>query len=314
MTFKILLNTSFTTKKYNMKLEDQYSFLQRRLDQEQAYFKKNKHNSILKSLSSVDITTIDLCNRTCVFCPRHNPEVYPNRNLRMTSEGAEIIAKKLQDIDYSGTIAISGFGENLLNPDIIEILTIFKKYNPTAFVECNTNGDPLTSKKAQEILSSGIDCLNINLYDGPEQIEYFDNLLLGISESKIKYRAHWNEEDHGIIYNNRSGLIQWMDYKKKKDVSTSPCYYPFYKMMVDWNGDILFCANDWGRVRIVGNLLQQSVAEVWMSKEMSKVRNYLKIGDRSLKPCNTCSVDGMLVGKTSFDLLVDYYEKNSSDR
>ena len=27
-----------------MKLEDQYSFLQRRLDQEQAYFKKNKHN------------------------------------------------------------------------------------------------------------------------------------------------------------------------------------------------------------------------------------------------------------------------------
>ena len=27
-------------------------------------------------------------------------------------------------------------------------------------------------------------------------------------------------------------------------------------MFVDWNGDVLFCSNDWGREHIVGNLLK----------------------------------------------------------
>ena len=296
-----------------MKINNQHSYLTKRIELEQEHFNKTTQLSILKTISSVDITTIDLCNRSCVFCPRHDPKVYPNRNLRMTAEGAQIIAKKLNDIDYTGTIAISGFGENLLNPEIVEILSVLKIYNPDAYVECNTNGDPLTKETLVKILSTNIDCLNINMYDGLHQIEQFDKLIEGLPEDKIKYRVHWDEKDYGIIFNNRSGMIKWLKYESKKDVSKSPCYYPFYKMMVDWNGDVLFCANDWGRVRVVGNLMQQTVEEVWMSKEMNKVRSYLMEGDRSLNPCNTCSVDGTLVGETSFKLLVNYYAKNSSD-
>lgn len=296
------------------KTENQYTFLQRRIDLEQNYFKNLTDDDILKSISSVDVTTIDLCNRTCVFCPRHNPEVYPNRNLRMTVQGAETIAKKLQDIDYSGTIAISGFGENLLNPEIIDIIARFRLYNPKAFIECNTNGDPLTSKKAKELIDTGLDCININMYDGPDQLAHFDKLLEGIPQEKYKYRVHWGGDDYGIIYNNRSGLIQWMDDSlKPSQAIKSPCYLPFYKMYVDWNGDVLFCANDWGRVRVVGNLQQQTVREVWLSKEMHKVRSHLMEGDRSLKPCNTCNVNGTLVGKKSFEMLKDYYE-NSGNR
>lgn len=293
--------------------DNQYSFLQRRLSLEQEYFSKLTDNDILKSISSVDVTTIDLCNRTCVFCPRHNPEVYPNRNLRMTAEGARTIAKKLQDIDYTGTIAISGFGENLLNPEINDIVRAFKDNTPGAFVECNTNGDPLTTQKAENLFAAGLDCLNINMYDGPEQLEKFDQMLKGIPVEKYKYRVHWGEDDYGIIYNNRSGLIKWMDDSlSPKQAIKSPCYYPFYKMFVDWNGDVLFCANDWGRVRVVGNLQQQTVREVWLSKEMHKVRAHLMEGDRSLKPCNTCSVNGTLVGKKSFDMLKDYYENSGN--
>lgn len=296
-----------------MKTDNQHTFLQRRLDLEREYFKNLTDTDILKSISSVDVTTIDLCNRTCVFCPRHNPEVYPNRNLRMTADGARTIAKKLQDIDYSGTIAISGFGENLLNPEIVDIVKEFRVANPKAHLECNTNGDPLTAKKARELLKVGLDCLNINLYDGPEQLEHFDKMLEGIPTEKYKYRVHWGEDDYGIIYNNRSGMIRWIDDSLSASKAiTSPCYYPFYKMYVDWNGDVLFCANDWGRVRVVGNLQQQSVYEVWMSKEMHKVRAHLMEGDRSLKPCNTCNVNGTLIGKKSFDMLKEHYESSGN--
>lgn len=297
-----------------MKPDDQYSFLERRREFEKTYYDSVENSDIVKTISVVDINTIDLCNRTCVFCPRHDPSVYPNRNLSMTAQGAEIIAKKLADINFSGTIAISGFGENLLNAEIADIIRLLKQYNPNAFVECNTNGDPLTTLLAYQLFDAGLDCLNVNLYDGPHQIEKFNDILSKVPDGKYKYRGHWNTDDHGIIFNNRSGIIKWFD--NKKDVTSlkqTSCYYPFYKLFVDWNGDVLFCANDWGRTRIVGNLLQQSVYDVWMSKEMRRVRMNLAKPSRNFKPCDTCDVNGTLLGKQSYERLVDYYE-NSCNR
>tara|TARA_R110000868_G_scaffold886_7_gene6758 strand:+ start:534 stop:1433 length:900 start_codon:yes stop_codon:yes gene_type:complete len=298
-----------------MELNNQFDFLQRRLMLEQDYFDNLKDNDILKSISSVDITTIDLCNRTCVFCPRHDHSVYPNRNLRMTADGATIIASRLAAINYTGTIAISGFGENLLNPEISEITRVLKQGCPTAHVECNTNGDPLTSKLAFKLVDAGIDCININLYDGVDQVDHFEIVMKDIPKEKYKYRAHYNEADHGIIFNNRSGMIDWFkdDTSDLAELRTKPCYYPFYKLYIHWNGDVQFCANDWGRVITVGNVFQQPIKEIWMSKEMQKVRMRLVKKGRDFKPCNNCNVKGDLIGKKSFDMLMDHYNAPRSN-
>lgn len=297
-----------------MKENNQESFLQRRKDFERSFVDPNEQDPV-KAIFTVDINTTDLCNRTCVFCPRHDPKVYPNRNLNMTALGAEIIAKKLSDIDYKGIIAFSGFSENLLNPEIVEIVRQFSKHNPDAFLDCNTNGDPLNRKLVDDLLEAGLDCLNINLYDGPGQIDEFEKMLSGVEEGRYKYRLHWSEKDYGIIFNNRSGLIQWMDEYQgdMEELKTTKCYYPFYKLFVDWNGDILFCANDWGRTRVVGNLMQQSVRDVWMSKEMRKIRSRLANAKRNFSPCDNCSVQGTLMGEDSFNIIVRHYE-NSNNR
>lgn len=289
-------------------IDNQFTFLSRRQQFEEEYFNNLTEHDILKTISVVDISTTDLCNRTCVFCPRHDPEVYPNRNLNMTDEGALIIASRLRDIEYSGTIAFSGFGENLLNPDLPIIVTFFRDACMESFIECNTNGDFLTAKLAKKLFTNGLDCLNINLYDGPEQVEYFNNMLADIPSEKYKLRAHWKAEDHGIIFNNRSGVIKWFK-RDEVDNSNKTCYYPFYKLFIDWNGDVLFCANDWGRVKVVGNLAQQSIKDVWLNKEMRKVREMLAESKRDQKPCNTCNVNGTLVGKRSFDLFQQAYGK-----
>lgn len=293
--------------------DNQHTFIQRRQDIETKYFETLDSQNVLKSISSVDITTIDLCNRSCVFCPRHDPRVYPNRNLRMTTSGAEIIAKRLADIQYTGTIAISGFGENLLNPDIVNIVRALRTHNSKAYIECNTNGDPLNTTLIKDLIEAGLDVLNINMYDGPEQIQYFDEILEGIPEKNYKYRVHWDPKDHGIIFNNRSGLIKWMDDTDTlENVKNNKCFYPFYKLYIDWNGDVLFCANDWGRERVVGNLMQQPISEVWMSKEMQKVRMRLSRANRNFSPCNKCSVIGTLVGEKSYDILMEHYNENRS--
>ena len=285
---------------------DKESFLAHRRKQEELHWKKKGNVSgLLDSILTVEVNTTELCNRTCVFCPRHDPEVFPNRNLHMTVKGANTIAEHLGEAQYSGKISFSGFGENLLNPNFVKIVNEFRFYLPTATLECNTNGDRLTKKYIKDLFKAGLDLLYVNLYDGAEQADHFDKLFKKTRTDKYKYRVHWADADHGLILNNRSGVIDWIGIEEAdvKALQGKPCHYPFYKMFVDWNGDVLFCSNDWGREHVVGNLLQSSVMDVWFSKPMNKIRRKLIKGDRTMSPCNKCSVDGSLFGKPSFDLI-----------
>ena len=295
---------------------DQYDFLQHRREQEQKHWdKKTGELSELDSILTVEVNTTELCNRTCVFCPRHDPKIFPNRNLHMTTKGAETIAKELGRNNYTGKISFSGFGENLLNPNFLNIVFRFRMWLPNATLECNTNGDRLTSEYASTLFKNGLDLLYVNLYDGIEQMEHFEHLLSHIDASQYKFRMHWGDfEKHGLILNNRSGVIDWIGIEDTdvESLKGKVCHYPFYKMFVDWNGDVLFCSNDWGREHVVGNLMQQSLHDVWFSKPMTKIRKRLMKGDRSHSPCNKCSVDGSLFGKPSFDLVKDYYENTDN--
>lgn len=295
---------------------DQFDFLDHRRRQEQKHW-SDKDGEPLDSILTIEINTTELCNRTCVFCPRHDPAVFPNRQLHLTVKGAQTIAEELGDNNYQGKISFSGFGENLLNPNFIEIVKEFRFALPQATLECNTNGDKLDSIYASKLFRSGLDLLYINLYDGPEQMHHFDHIMknANVRENQYKYRMHWGDfEKHGLILNNRSGTIDWVGIEEAdiNSLQGKPCHYPFYKLFVDWNGDVLFCSNDWGREHVVGNLLQQSLHDVWFSKPMTKIRKRLMRGDRSMSPCNKCSVDGSLFGKPSFDLIKDYYESSNN--
>jgi len=281
------------------------SFLEHRKAQESKHFDGIETLSPLDSILTVEVNTTELCNRTCFFCPRHDPKVFPNRNLHMSSKGAMIIANELGLNNYKGKISLSGFGENLLNPEFHKIVFRFRMYLPESTIECNTNGDRLTTEYAEKLFSNGLDLLYINLYDGMHQIEHFDRVMQSFPKEKYKYRAHYNEEDYGLFLNNRSGTIDWLgiDDSDIDSLKGKPCFYPFYKMFVDWNGDVLFCSNDWGREHVIGNLMQQSLHDVWFSKRMKKIRARLAKGDRSHSPCNKCSVNGQLFGEQSFNLI-----------
>ena len=295
---------------------DQYDFLEHRREQEQKHWKKKSDElKPLDSILTIEVNTTELCNRTCVFCPRHDPTVFPNRNLHLTVKGARTIAEELGENQYTGKISFSGFGENLLNPNFVDIIKEFRFNLPMATIECNTNGDKLTEDYVERLYRAGLDLLYINLYDGIEQMAKFEEMLKNVRDDMYKFRMHWGDfEKHGLILNNRSGVIDWVGIEETdiKSLQGKPCHYPFYKMFVDWNGDVLFCSNDWGREHVVGNLLQSTLHEVWFSKPMTRIRKKLMKGDRSLSPCNKCSVDGSLFGKPSFDLVKEYYESSNN--
>ncbi len=300
---------------YKVKLHDKDTFLQHRLEQESKISEIMDSTDPLTAILTIELNTTELCNRTCVFCPRHDPTVYPNRNLHMSVEDAETISKNIGSW-FRGKISLSGFGENFLNKKFHDIIKVIRKNLPNSTVECNTNGDFLTEEYAKKLFINGLDLLYINLYDGLEQIEKFTNIMNNaeIDESKYSFRAHYSQEDYGLKINNRGGNITWLGFDESdiESLKGKPCYYPFYKMFVDWNGDVFFCCNDWGKEINIGNMVKSPLEDVWMGDIIKEYREKLKVGDRNHSPCKSCSVNGQLFGKKSFDLINEYYENSNN--
>ena len=128
--------------------------------------------------SWVELNLNELCNRTCVFCPRSDS--YPNKNVHMDIELAELIASQLDALGFTGTVNISGTGEALLTKNLIGLIKVFGDRN--ILVEIVTNGDKLKPKLIKDLYAVGLTQLVVSMYDGPEQNKYFIDLF---KESKI---------------------------------------------------------------------------------------------------------------------------------
>jgi MoaA/NifB/PqqE/SkfB family radical SAM enzyme len=167
-----------------------------------------------------------------------------------------------------------------------------RKHLKDSLFECNTNGDFLNEEYAKKLFINGLDILYINLYDGVDQIEKFENIMknANIDESKYSFRAHYSQKDYGLKLNNRGGNITWLGFEDSdiESLKGKPCNYPFYKL--------------------VGNIVKEKLFDVWFSDKMYEIRKKLKNGKRDFSPCNKCSVDGQLFGKKSFDIINEYYD------
>ena len=85
--------------------------------------------------SLVEFNITELCNRTCSFCPRVDPKVYPNRNKHISTELYEKIMIELSEFSYNGNILFSAFSEPLLHKQLETLIQLSKKHCPGARVE-----------------------------------------------------------------------------------------------------------------------------------------------------------------------------------
>ena len=243
----------------------------------------------------VELSLIDVCNRTCSFCPKSDPKIAPDTYQKMSRLLIDKLALELKKMKYKGAIALCGYGEPLLHKDI---LYITKKLSETASVEVVTNGDVLTSKTLKNLYQAKASRVLISMYDGPEQVENFQKIfsVAGLSEDYFILRDRWHSEEDafGLKLTNRGGAI---DVGNQDPVVTDhPCHYPAYSMTIDWNGDVLLCVQDWNKRIKLGNLNFQTLLEVWHSSELAKWRRRLIEGRRSKLPCSGCNTDGTLHG------------------
>jgi radical SAM protein with 4Fe4S-binding SPASM domain len=141
---------------------------------------------------------------------------------------------------------------------------------------------------------------------------------VGLTDDQLVLRVRWlsAEEHYGITLSNRGGTLELKELglAALKEPLKQRCHYPFYQILVDYDGSVLLCPHDWGKKLIAGNLNHQSVQEVWDSPTMKRVRTSLAVSDRNFPPCNVCDVDGTLMGKSHFDRWMEYYRNSQQDK
>ena len=262
--------------------------------------------------SWIEISPTDFCNRKCLFCPKGDDSIAPNQRLEMPKQLCEKIATELKDLNFKGTVMLAGYGEPMAAKNLISAINTFSAVCNT---EITTDGDYLTIKSINEMVKAGIGKILISMYDGEFQIKKFEELFSksGVGLDKYVLRDRWYTEngDFGVKLTNRAGVVKAGHQKEINP--NNRCFYPHYSMMVDWNGDVFLCTQDWHRRIKAGNLNIHSLYEVWTSNIMRKYRCHLYKGERDLFPCNQCNAMGTLHGEKHAEIWDSYYTKKRNE-
>jgi len=278
--------------------------------------KNNIINSSMDMINDVPVFSIiefniyGTCNRSCNFCPVSNPDVYNSEHDGISVELFNKILDDLVKINYCGKILFSAFSEPLLHKELEILIADTKQKLPDSRVEIVSNGDLLTLKKMKLIFDAGLDTISISMYDGEHQVEHFNSMAhqCDLDDSKVVLRRRYYQDgNYGITISNRSGLVKSNDFRDVNEtgINSLPllnkCYYPFYMILIDYNGDVLLCPHDWSKKLKFGNLNKEDIWTIWKSKVLNNIRNKLSDANRNFSPCKKCDVLGTVMGKENFD-------------
>ena len=255
------------------------------------------------------------CSRRCAFCPRVDEHLWPNLEEELSMDLFDKILDDLKQLEYSGRIAFSGFSEPTMHSKLEIIIKKISEILPAAKTEIVTNGDFLKYENTKAYFDAGLSHLFVSLYTNKRTQDYLlklrSDLNLDQENFKIRPRNLGKKNNFGLSLNNRAGSVDYtrIGLKQEKILPLKRgCNYPMYVLFVDYNGDCLICPDDWKKKKIVGNLKNEKIIDVWKKKIFHEVRKSLLKGDRSKDPCNECDVDGMKSGNEFKDKWLEYYQ------
>ena len=284
--------------------------------------RKNKLRDVLETkqidanepplFSWIEFNLSGSCNRRCDFCPWSNPEwrsshfqnVTDNNGiLHLQTEVYEGVMKDLNKVGFKGGIIYSGFSETFLYKHLEEVIKISKEQCPESQIEIYTNGDFLTIDKLNTVVEAGLTRLDVSVYDGPDKVKQLDDLRVeaGLNKEQFQIRERWYapEEHFGIgALSNRAGanIMPEINVNEIHTALKRKCFYPFYQLIVDFDGAVLLCNHDWDKRLTMGNVKETSILDIWNSKKYKEVRGNLANANRNHSPCNRCDANGMMMG------------------
>lgn len=146
----------------------------------------------LKAPYVLYIDPCGLCNFNCNFCPCYRSDY--RKEERHAMMDYELFQKIVDDMaefeEQVKVVYLYGFGEPLLNKDLIRMARYLKERKVCREIRIYTNGALLSPEKNQELVDSGIDLIRISL-EGLSSEDYkkvcearidFDELIRNIAD------------------------------------------------------------------------------------------------------------------------------------
>lgn len=273
---------------------------------------------------SIQIELNEGCNLGCSFCGlRGMREKGTQPWYRMKKETAERIIAEVKRVGWHSRIIFSMHGEPTLNPNVTKIIAMFRRAFPTTVMSMMSNGygivhgfgdistEQTISERVGKLMEAGLNDLIIDYYSAKGDAKTIEDALKG-SEFKIEHLAQ-----KVPLYSPRAGQFRVLfnpPIQKEKAINRHLCNHcgaagpldmsyqgkrcarPFRELAIRYDGSVAICCNDFRGEYPIGNIMEQSIEDIWYSKRFEAARILLYAGERSFKPCYGCNALSHRVG------------------
>jgi len=272
----------------------------------------------------VQIELTEGCNLRCSFCGLNSIRGKGKDNdfKFMSLETAERIAQGMKEAGWNSRLEFAMHGEPSKNPQVCEILAVFRKALPRAYMLMESNGGGIVArapKKIMDLFDAGLSCLALDEYQGISLIskikrqiaEALDSIDLDLVKSIHGIQLHSYPSSgpagnpHQRSTKKRLVFVEPIDTATKGTHSTlsnhagggappnqnaqgKRCAKPFREISVRWDGSVAICCNDWRGTFVVGDVTNSSMDELWHHPRMYAARRKLYAGERDFGPCDGC--------------------------
>jgi radical SAM protein with 4Fe4S-binding SPASM domain len=216
--------------------------------------------------------------------PFLNPDL-----IRMIELARRLDVSDMQVITTNGSIMTPQMAEGLIRSGLTDLRVSVYSIYPDRFR--SVTGSVMSANKiyanvalvreTRERLRAKTPFLYVKMIDTyGEENEAFQQCFRGVAdEVNIETPMNWNGYD-GI------DLISFIDERHQTDEKAiqgyyeqrgrpnpkEVCTYPFHSLCVKANGDVTICIVDWNKGTKVGNLREQSLADVWGGAALREFR------------------------------------------
>lgn len=239
----------------------------------------------------IEVSPTDYCNLKCSICPHSNP-LYPNNKVFISQAVIDKLYADIIEMRFGGLLVFSGYGEPTFTPDLIKYVS---KLSNVCMVDVVTNGTTMDELLLSKLLLSGVNKILVSAYS-PNVYTRMCKLFKDVSPNKYEIRCRYT---CNFAITNRGGFMNHIGNR-------NPCWYLTYCMVIDYNGDVMLCPQDFTRNTRFGNIMSTSLFEIWDSSEMNKRRCELLKTRRGLIPCNRCNAEGTSLGERYVELWNKY--------
>lgn len=270
------------------------------------------------------------CNLKCVMCIHSNKERSPIAyDEQLPYEVYKKIMDEAKN-NYCPSMTIGGLSEPLLDKRIVDMVALAKE-SGFVDIMINTNATVLNEEISTKLIESGLTRLRIgfdaisketyeNIRIGAKYEKVKDNILNFIKirdklESKLPIvriscvELSANEKEINDYIEFWKSVVDYVSIQRYRphefteerkreslgsgdaQIKNARCSEPWNRLYIRGNGDVMPCCNP-GYAPVVGNVMDQSLKEIWNSSYMKEMRRALKKGKIDKFPkCKQCMIE-----------------------